>query len=93
MKNQFSEVNGLQDPIILGEKFHFNVYRSIPFAHVLHDSRLNWVAISSYGCAQEEIYLIDSLFNGKVAEHTKRQICSILNCSKDTLNINTLPVP
>ena len=51
MKNQFSDVNGLQDPI-LREKFHFNVYRSIPFVQVLHDGRLHWAAISSYGCAQ-----------------------------------------
>ena len=60
MKNQFSDVNGLQD-LVLGQKLHSNVYRSIPFVQVLHDGKLHWIAVSLYGCAQGEIFLMDSL--------------------------------
>ena len=53
---------------------------------------MHWVAISSYSCDQGEIYLMDSLFNGRIAEHTKKQICSILNCAAGKIKVNVLPV-
>ena len=51
-----------------------------------------WVAISSYGCNQGEIHLMDTLFNGRIAEHTKMQICSILNFAAGKIKVNILPV-
>ena len=73
LKKQFTEANGLHDPV-LGQGLNFQVYRSIPFVQVLRNGRMHWVAISSYGCDQGEIYLMDSLFNGRITEHTKNQI-------------------
>ena len=73
-KKQFTEANWLQ-------KANFEVCRSILFVQVLQDGMMHWVAISTYGCDQGEIYLMDRLFNGRIAEHTKKQICSILNCA------------
>ena len=52
--------------------------KSIPFVQVLHNGRMHWVATSTFGCNQDESYLKDSLFNGRIAEHTKKQICSIV---------------
>ena len=71
LKKQFTEANGLQDPV-LGQGLNFQVYRSIPFVQVLRDGRMHWVAMSSHGCNQGEIYLMDSLFNGRIVEHTKK---------------------
>ena len=37
---------------------------------------------------------MDSLFNGRIANHTKKQkqICSILNCAAAKIKVNVLPV-
>ena len=74
LNKQFTEANWLQ-------KANFQVCRSILFVQVLHNGMMHWVAISTYGCDQGEIYLMVSLFNGRIAEHTKKQICSTLNCA------------
>ena len=43
-KKQFTEANGLQDPVI-GQGLNFQVYRSILFVQVLHDgsNKLIWL--------------------------------------------------
>ena len=66
--------------------------KSIPFVQVLHDVRMHWVATSTFGCNQDEICYMDSLFNGRIAEHTKKQICSVLNCAAAKIKVNVLPV-
>ena len=91
MKDQFKEMNGLQDTV-LGQNLTFSIYRNIPFVQVLHDGHNHWVAISMYGCKTGEVFLMDSLFCGKVANHTKRQICAIMNSTHDKLTVNVLPV-
>ena len=91
LKKPFTEVNGLQIPV-LGQGLNFQVYRSIPFVQLLHNDRMHWVAISTYGCDLVENYLMDSLFNGRFAEHTKKKICSILNCAAAKIKVNVLPV-
>ena len=53
---------------------------------------MHWVAISTYSCNQGEIYLMDSLFNGRIVEHIKKQICSNLNCAAAKIKVNALPV-
>ena len=69
LKKQFTEANGLQDPV-LGQGLNFQIYQSIPFVQVLQNGRMHWVAIRTCGCNQGELYLMDSLFNGRTAEHT-----------------------
>ena len=49
LKKPFTEVKGLQIPV-LGQGLNFQVYRSIPFVQLLHNDRMHWVAISTYGC-------------------------------------------
>ena len=70
----------------------FYTVLSIPFAQVLHDGRMHWAAIRTYGCDLGKIYLMDSLLNGRIAEHKKKQICSILNCAVVKIKNNVLPV-
>ena len=48
--------------------------------------------ISTYGSNPGEVFLMDSLFNGRISDHTKRQICSIVNYEQDVLKIIALPV-
>ncbi|XP_047145632.2 uncharacterized protein LOC124818650 [Hydra vulgaris] len=91
MKIQFKDINGLQDTI-LGQNLAFNTYSNIPFVQVLHDGHSHWVAISTYRCKPGEVFLMDSLFHGKVANHTKRQICAIMKCTQKKLTIHALPV-
>ena len=49
LKKPFTEVNGLQIPV-MWQGLNFQVYRSIPFVQLLHNGRMHWVAISTYGC-------------------------------------------
>jgi Ulp1 family protease len=90
MKTQYN-ANGLQDTV-LGQTLHYQIYRSEPFVQILHDGRIHWVVISTYGCNPGEVNLLDSLFNGRIADHIKRQICANLNFTGDQLKINVIPV-
>ena len=64
-----------------------------PFVQVLHDGKLHWKPISTYGCNEGEVCYIDSLFKGRIADHMKQQICAILNCDfKHQVKIKVLPV-
>ena len=92
MEKQFPEANGLQDPI-LGQTLSFKVQKNKPFVQVLHDGNLHWIVISTYGCNEGEVCYNDSLFKGRIADHTKQQICASLNCDYlKHLKINVLPV-
>ena len=91
MEKQFPETNGLQDPI-LGQTLSFKVQKNKPFVQVLHDGKLNWIAISGYGCNEGEVCYIDSLFKGRIADHTKQQICAILNCDLKHVKIKVFSV-
>ena len=91
MDKQFPEANGLQDPI-LGQTLSFKVQKHKPFVQVLHDGKLHWIAISTYRCNEGEVCYIDSLFNGRITDHTKQQICASFNCDLKHVKINVLPV-
>ena len=91
LKIQYPDENGLQDPV-LRQALNFAVYLTTPFVQVLHDGSLHWIVISTYNCKEEEVFLMDNMFRGRVAHQTKRQICSILNSDKEELKIVDLPV-
>ena len=91
MEKQFPEANGLKDPI-LGQTLSFKVQKNKPFVQVLHDGKLHWIAISTYGCNESEVCYIDNLFKGRIADHTKQQISAILNCDLKHVKIKFLPV-
>ena len=91
LKSQYIHANGLQDPV-LGQGINFAICRNVPFVQIVHDGNLHWVAISTCGCNPGEVFLIDSLFNGRIADHTKRQTCSIVNYDQAVLKIIALPV-
>ena len=57
---------------------------------MLHDGSLHWIAISTSNCKEVEVFLMDSMFRGREAHQTKRQICSILNSDKKELKIVAL---
>jgi len=78
IKADKEDVNCLQDTLLGTTPAGFNVIKSKPFMQILHDGKLHWLLISTYGCKQGEVFLMDSLFHGRVAEETKRQICSIM---------------
>ena len=86
LKFQYIHANGLQEPV-LGQGLNFTLCSNVLFVRILHDRNLHWVAISIYGCNPGEDFLTDSLFNGCIADHTKRQICSIVNYEQDILKI------
>ena len=86
---QFPRAHGLQNTL-LGQNNMFNVYQTVPFVQVLHDGRLHWVAINTIGCKEGEIFYLDSLFNGRIADAVKMQICSIMCCSTPQLTIKVL---
>ena len=91
MDKQFPEAKGLRDST-LGQKLSFKVQKNKPFVQVLHDGKLHWIAISTYGCNEGEVCYIDSLFNGRITDHTKQQICASFNCDLKHVKINVLPV-
>ena len=89
IKSKYPTVDGLQDPV-LGQTLNFKVFKSMPFVQILHDGNIHWVTISKYGCKKGEVNLLDSMFSGSIAIHTKRQICAILHCDEPTLTINVV---
>ena len=91
LKIKYPDANGLQDPV-LRQALNFAVDQTIPFVQVLHDGSLHWIDISTYNCKEEEAFLMDSMFRGRVAHQTKRQVCSILNSNKRELKIVALPL-
>ena len=84
LKIKYRDANGLQD-LVLGQALNFAVYQTILFVQVLHDGSLHWIAISTYNCKEGEVFLMDSMFCGRVAHQTKCQICSILNSKENAL--------
>ena len=91
LKKQFSQANGLQDPVpIPGQTLNFNV--NVSFVQVLHDYRIHWIAVSIFNCNKGEINLMDSLFQGRVPDHSKQQLSALLNLRNKNIKINVLPV-
>ena len=78
---EYPDVTGLQDPV-LGQTLQFKVINESPFVQVLHTGSLHWVAISTFGCNNGEVFNMDSLFHGRLSQNTKRQICSLMKCNK-----------
>ena len=76
----------------MGQALILAVYQTIPLVQLLHDESLHWISISTYNCKEGDVFLIDSMFRGRVAHQTKRQICSILSSNKKELKIVALPV-
>ena len=58
---------------------------------MLHEGSLHWIAISTNNCKEGEVFLMDSMFRGRVTHHTKRQVCSILSSNKKELKIVAFP--
>ena len=90
LKLTYPAVEGLQDPL-LGQKRHFNVMKNKPFVQVLHTASLHWIAISTIGCTEGEVKLLDSLYSS-VNEHTRRQICDLLMSDSHEIKIKVLSV-
>lgn len=74
---------------MLGQTVNFRKCRSILFAQVLHDGNLHYIAISTYGVKPGKVIMMDSMFRGKVADHTKTQTCAI-NCCEDQLKVKVI---
>ena len=91
LKKQIYQANGLQDPV-LGQTLNFNVNRNLPFVQVLHDGRIHWIAVSTFNCNEGEIKLMDSLFKGRVPDHSEQQLSALLNFRNKNVKINVLPV-
>ena len=91
---QHPSIAGLQDTLP-GQSFHskdakdqqsfrFKELPDQPFVQVLHDGNIHWLAISTINCLPGEVFIMDSMFRGKINHHVQRQICSIMHCSMDT---------
>ena len=91
LKKQCSQANGLQDPV-LGQTLNVNVNRNLPFVQVLHDGRIHWIEVSTFNCNEGEMNLMDSLFKGRVPDHSKQQLSALLKCRNKNIKINVLPV-
>ena len=91
LNREYPDVKGLQDPV-LGQALQFKVINESPFVQVFPTGGLHWVAISTFGCNNGEICIMDSLFPGRLSQHAKSQICSLMNCKKAKIVINALPL-
>lgn len=92
MQKQFSELNGLQNPI-LGEMLSFKLQRKTN--HLCRSCmvvKLHWIVISTFRCNTGEVYYTDSLFKEIIADHTKQQFCVILNYELKHVKANVLPI-
>ena len=92
MQKQFSELNGLQNPIF-GEMLSFKMQRKTN--HLCRSCmvvKLHWIVISTFRCNTGEVCYTDSLFKGIIADHTKQQFCVILNYELKHVKTNVLPI-
>ena len=90
LKKQFPDVNGIQDPL-LGQLLSYQVSQNTPFVQVIHNGRYHWLALSTYGCKQGEIFVLDSKSNYSLSIQTKKQICALLHCPFK-IQVTILPV-
>ena len=91
LNREYPDVKGLQDPV-LGQTLQFKKINQSPFVQILHTGGLHLVAISIFDCNNGEVSIMDSLFHGRLSQHTKRQICSLMNCKKAKIVVNALPL-
>ena len=49
-----------------------------------------WWKLTPYGCNPGKTFLMDRLISESIADHPKRQICSIMNCEQNILKIIVL---
>ena len=91
LKKQFPDASGLQDPL-LGQLLTYQIYQNTPFVQVIQNGRYSWLAFSTYGCKQGEIFVLDSKFNYSLSIQTKKQICALLHCPRKTTQVTILPV-
>ena len=88
---------------LLGQSFHskdvkdqqsflFKELPDQPFVQVLHDGNIHWLEISRINCLPGEVFIMDSMFRGKINHHVQRQICSIMHCSMNTIKATVLPL-
>eukprot|EP00794_Sanderia_malayensis_P004341 gene4341-4918_t len=85
------EASGLQDTV-LGQRLHFKPMPSMPFVQIVHDGKLHWVVLTTYGCQEGEILLLDSLFSGNINQAVKQQICHLMKCQHDIIKVKVAPV-
>ena len=82
---QHPSMAGLQDTL-LGQSFYSKDpkdqqnfrFKEIPdqhFVQVLHDGSIHWLEISTLNCIPDEIFIMDSMFRGKINHH----ICTKAN--------------
>ena len=81
---------GLQDPL-RGQNLPCNVYQNRPFIQVIHNERYHWLALSTYGCKEGEMYVLDNKFNYILSLQTKRQICALLCCCQKSIKVTIVP--
>ena len=73
LNREYPHVNGLLDPV-LGQALQFKV--------IVRTGYLHQLAISTFGCNNGEVCIMNSLFHGRMLQQTKHQICSLMKCKK-----------
>ena len=91
LHKQYPDIGGFQDTI-LGQTLNFDVYQNQPFVQVLHDGNIHWVAVSTINSLPGQIFVMDSMFKGRISYHIQRQICSIMHCPLNRINAIIIPV-
>ena len=56
LKQMFVDAMGLQDSV-RGQNLSYDVYQSRPFVQVINNGQYHWLALSTYGCKEREIYV------------------------------------
>ena len=90
LHRQFPEAEGLENTT-LGPCSNFTIHEG-EFLQILHTSKHHWVLVSNIGCKPSTINLYDSLFNGRMTSHVKKQIASLLMEKGPTIAVNIQPV-
>ena len=57
------------------------------FVQIVHNGSFHWVTVSNINCEKNGINYYDSLFHGKIKDHTKTQVCNLYKCSEDEVVI------
>ena len=79
LKQVFVDAMGFQDPV-RSQNLSYDVYQNRPFVQVILNGRYHCLALSTYGCKEGVIYVLDNKFNYVLPLQTRSQICALLCC-------------
>lgn len=87
LKRQYPNIGGCQNTL-LGQNLSFSIERK-DFVQILHGLS-HWLCVSSIGCKEGEVEVIDSSISDSIPQNIIRQVAALLHTDKPQLKLTIL---